>query len=58
MNIYIVFIVVTLISAIEVFGATNAVGDGWIELEDLNFNGRRKTFSFWVDHFTSYGWAY
>ena len=33
-------------------------GDGWVELDDLAFNGRRKTVSFWVNHFSRYGWAY
>ncbi|MCH7819576.1 MAG: hypothetical protein IIB40_08440 [Candidatus Marinimicrobia bacterium] len=33
-------------------------GDGWVELDDLTFNGRRKTVSFWVNNFTCYGWAY
>ena len=33
-------------------------GDGCVELDDLTFNGRRKTVSFLVNHFTCYGWAY
>ncbi|MCH7819372.1 MAG: hypothetical protein IIB40_07405 [Candidatus Marinimicrobia bacterium] len=36
----------------------DSVGEGWVLLEDLDFNPRRKTVSFWVDHFTRYGWAY
>ncbi|TFB12794.1 hypothetical protein E3V33_04245 [Candidatus Marinimicrobia bacterium MT.SAG.4] len=36
----------------------DSVGDGWVLLEDLSFNPKRKTVSFWVDHFTRYGWAY
>ena len=30
----------------------------WISLENLEFNTNRKTVSFWVDHFTRYGWAF
>ena len=33
-------------------------GVGWVLLEDLSFNTKRKTVSFWVDHFTRYGWAF
>lgn len=36
----------------------DSVGDGWLLLEDLSFNPKRKTVSFWVDHFTRYGWAF
>ena len=33
-------------------------GTGWVEIEDLELNEKRKTVSFWIDHFTRYGWAY
>ena len=34
------------------------VTDGWVPLEDLNFNIHKKIVKFKIDHFTRYGWAF
>lgn len=36
----------------------DAENPGWVELEDLDFNTRKKIVKFKIDHFTRYGWAY